>query len=273
MAGVLRYFRLWVALCRFGLLREMAFRSNFLVKVTVEVLWFGLMLVFYQTVFRHAGSGAVAGWSEGEYLFFVGCYFALEGVVETVFMSNCGEFADMIRSGDLDFVLLKPIDEQFLVSCRYLDWTTVPNIFLGAGVMVYALVSLQWAFDPVKVVLFLILFGCGVALAYSFLLMLTSSSVWLIRNQSLYEMWWLFTTLIRYPREIFEITWAALAVRFVFTFVIPVMVIINVPASVMVKGVTDPWIVGLTLLATVVLVVVSRKVFRAALRRYRSASS
>src|SRR5688572_22304165 len=95
MAGVLRYLRLYVALARFGLIRELAFRSNFLVKVSVEVLWLGIMLVFYQTVFRHAG-GLVAGWPEYEYLFFVGCYFTLEGVIETLFMSNCGEFADLI---------------------------------------------------------------------------------------------------------------------------------------------------------------------------------
>ena len=30
------------------------------------------------------------------------------------------------------------------------------------------------------------MFACGVAMAYSFLLMLTSTSVWLVRNQSLY---------------------------------------------------------------------------------------
>src|SRR5207253_1135972 len=100
------------------------------------------------------------------------------------------------------------IDEQFLVSCRYLDWTTVPNIFMGVGVMIYGLSQMGWVFDPGRSALFLILFVCGVMMAYSFLLLLTSSSVWLIRNQSLYEMWWLFTTLMRYPREIFEYSWA-----------------------------------------------------------------
>ena len=37
----------------------------------------------------------------------------------------------------------------------------------------------------------------GVAMAYGFLLMLTAASVWFMRNQSLMEMWWLFTTLMR----------------------------------------------------------------------------
>lgn len=271
MTGVVRYLRLYFALCRFGLIRELAFRTNFLVKVSVEVLWFGIMLVFYQTIFGHTRQGTVAGWPEANYLFFVGCYFALEGVIETLFMSNCGEFSDMIRSGDLDFVLLQPIDEQFLVTFRNIDWSTVPNIFMGTGVMIYALVQLQWPFHAGQLALFLVMFGCGVALAYSFLLLLTSSSVWLIRNQSLYEMWWLFTTLMRYPREIFENSWAAPLGRF-FTYVIPIMLIVNVPANVMV-GALDPRAVGFTLLAAVALVLLSRKVFRMALRRYRSASS
>jgi ABC-2 type transport system permease protein len=181
----------------------------------------------------------------------------------------------MIRSGDLDFVLIKPIDEQFLVSCRNVDWTTVPNIVAGASVMVHSLVALEWSFDPLRLSLFVVLFVCSVGLAYSFMLTLTATSVWMVRNQSLFELWWLFTTLVRYPREIFAGTWAA-PVGFAFTYVIPVMLIINVPASVMVRGLdlalNWPVVLG-TVVATGVVLLVSRWFFRLALRRYRSASS
>ena len=51
------------------------------------------------------------------------------------------------------------------------------------------------------------------------------------------------------------------------------MVVVNVPAGVMVKELFDPWLVGFTLVATVVLLYLSRKFFRHALRKYRSASS
>ena len=54
---------------------------------------------------------------ESEYFFFVGCFFAIDGLIETLFLENCNEFADLVRTGDLDFLLLKPIDEQFLISC------------------------------------------------------------------------------------------------------------------------------------------------------------
>ena len=51
MTGMGRYFRMLGALARYSLSREMAFRGNFLVKVSVEVLWLGILLAFYRTVF------------------------------------------------------------------------------------------------------------------------------------------------------------------------------------------------------------------------------
>jgi ABC-2 type transport system permease protein len=278
MRSAARYFRLLGALARYSLAREMAFRGNFLAKVVVELLWLGMLLIFYRTVF--AKTSVVADWSQEQYLFFVGCYFALGGVIETLFLGNCANFADLVRSGDLDHYLLKPIDEQFLLTCWDIDWSTAPNVLLGAVVMVLSLINMDgWVFRPEQVLLFLVLFGCGVLIAYSFLVLLMSTGVWFVRNQSLYELWWLFSSLMRYPREIFTRTWA-FPIGWVFTFVVPVMVVANVPARVMVKSALDPsspefspGLIVFTLVSTVVLLVVSRKFFRYSLGRYRSASS
>ena len=46
------------------------------------------------------------------------------------------KIADLVRSGDLDFYLLQPIDEQFLITCRSIEWSTAPNVLMGAVVMV-----------------------------------------------------------------------------------------------------------------------------------------
>jgi ABC-2 type transport system permease protein len=265
-----RYLRLMGALAHYGLARELAFRGNLIVKVAVEFLWLAILLVFYLTVFQKTNE--VAGWTAEKYMFFVGCYFAMSALVETFFLSNCNEFADLVRSGDLDFLLLQPIDEQFLVTCRGIDWSTVPNVLVGAAVMVASLWRMDWAFDPLRLGVFVAMFLCGLGLAYGFLVLLASASVWLVRNQSLYELWWLFSSLMRYPREIFLRNSIASPVGLFFTFVIPAMLVISVPADVMVRAL-DPWVVMFTAGATVVLLVVSRKVFRLALRRYRSASS
>jgi len=118
---------------------------------------------------------------------------------------------------------------------------------------------------------FVALFVCGIVIAYSFLLMLTSAAVWFTRNQSLYELWWLVTSLMRYPREIFSYSWAAPIGTF-FTYFVPILLVINVPARIVVKTM-DPLIVVFMVVVSVVLLFVSRQFFRYALRRYRSASS
>jgi ABC-2 type transport system permease protein len=264
-----RYFRLYSAFARFGLSRELAFRGNFLAKVTVEVLWLFLMLVFYKTVFRQ--SSQVASWNEGEYLFFVGCYITLEGFIETLFLENCLGFAELVRTGELDFYLLKPIDEQFLISCKSIDYSTAPNILIGIVLMLTSLNELGWQFDAVRVGLFLLNCVAGLALAYSCLLMMSATSIWLTRNSSMMEMWWLFTTLMRYPRDIFREPWA-LPIGFFFSFFLPIMLVVHVPATTMVKAL-DPWMCVYLTLAAVAMLWLSRRYLQLALSRYRSASS
>ena len=147
----------------------------------------------------------------------------------------------------------------------------MPNILQGAGIMLVALILMDWTFDPARLALFGVLFVCGCSLAYSFLLMLSSTAVWLVRNQSLMEMWWLFTTLMRYPREIYRGSWAT-PFGWFFTFIIPVLVVVNVPAETLIK--TLDWrFVAWTIFAALGMLVVSRRFFHRALRSYRSASS
>jgi ABC-2 type transport system permease protein len=269
VTGAARYFRLLGHLARYTLSRELAFRGNFLVKVLVEVLWLFILVAFYRTVFARTSS--VANWTEDQYFFFVGCFFALNGLLEMLFLDNFNEFAELVRTGDLDFLLLRPIDEQFLISLRRLDWGTAPNVLMGAAVMGSSLWHMGWTFDATRIATFAVTFVCGAVIAYSFMLLLTSLSVWMVRNQSLMEMWWLFTSLARYPKEIFTGTWAAPLGRF-FTFGLPILLVVNIPASAMVRAI-DPPLVAYTLAATVVLAWVSRWFFMRALRSYRSASS
>ena len=111
------------------------------------MLWLAILVAFFRTVF--ARTSAIAGWNEPQYFFFVGCFFAMNGLIEMLFLDNCNEFAELVRTGDLDGLLLKPIDEQFLITCRRIDWGCAPNILMGSVLMVIALVQMHWQFDAV----------------------------------------------------------------------------------------------------------------------------
>lgn len=264
------YARLLVVFAKYSLAREMAFRGNFAMKVLLELVWLGILLIFYRTLFR--GVERIAGWDQHAFLFFIGCYYALEGVIETLFLENCVEFGELVRSGNLDLHLLKPIDEQFLLSFRHVDWSTVPKVFIGAGMMVSAVIQGGVAPHPTLLLLFFSLFAAGVFMAYSFLLLLSSTAIWMVRNQSLMELWWLFSTLMRYPRDIYDVSWA-LPIKLIFSFVLPALLVISVPSEVAARHIINPLWITWTFLASIFSLVMSRWVFQLAIRSYRSASS
>jgi ABC-2 type transport system permease protein len=93
-----------------------------------------------------------------------------------------------------------------------------------------------------------------------------------MRNQSLFEMWWLFTTLMRYPKDIFRGGRFATWTGWFFSFAVPIMLVSNVPSQSMVK-LLEPEMIAYMFAATAVVLFVSRRVFRLALQKYRSASS
>jgi len=268
--SLLSYFRLLTVFAKYSLAREMAFRGNFAMKVLLELVWLAILLIFFRTLFR--GVETIAGWDQHAFLFFIGCYYALEGVIETFFLENFVEFGDLVRSGNLDLHLLKPIDEQFLLSFRYVDWSTVPKVFIGAGMMSIALVQGGTVPSPIYLILFMALFLAGVSMSYSFLLLLSSTAIWMVRNQSLMELWWLFTTLMRYPRDIYDVSWA-IPIKLIFSFILPALLVISVPSEVAARQLVNPLWITWTIIASVLSLKVSRMVFQWSIRSYRSASS
>ena len=62
MSGALRYVRMFGQLARYTLVRELSFRGNFLVKVSVEVLWLASCWPSTEVVFSK--TSMVASWSK-----------------------------------------------------------------------------------------------------------------------------------------------------------------------------------------------------------------
>ena len=114
----------------------------------------------------------------------------------------------------------------------------------------------------------------GTLILYSVMIGLAATSIWLGRNQSLYDFWFYITNFSRYPMEIYEGSFGS-PLRFVFTYLIPILVVINVPAATLAKplSATNWPLAAFAVLATVASLAVSRWIFQRALMSYRSASS
>ena len=193
-------------------------------------------------------------------------------------MPNCANFSELIRTGNLDFVLLKPIDTQFLISCEKMQLAMVNQIVLALSLLGYALYQIGEPVSFFQIVTYLTFLVVGVAFFYSLMITLASMSVWMGRNQGLYDFWFYITVFARYPRSIYDGVdpdrlEAGEVLQTAFTFIIPILLVVTVPASVIARSM-DSWKFPAIALGTSLLgLVVSRWVFNTALRSYRSASS
>lgn len=279
-----RYGRVFLTFARNSLVRDMTFRGNFVIECITSLSWTLMNLGFYLIVFQHTPMiGEGTGWGRYEFFVFLGTTWLVNSMVQAFFMPNAEEFSELIRTGNLDFALLKPIDTQFLVSFHKVDWSSLVNVFMGAGVLAYAVRHLATrAEDPVTVgpltaVLYLFYVACGVAILYSVMISLAATSIWMGRNQALYNFWFYITSFSRYPMEIYNRGWGTPLFLF-FTFVVPVLLVINVPARLLAQPLHahDPWmapLAGFCVVATLGSLLGSRWIFRRALLSYRSASS
>jgi len=271
------YFRVFLTFARNSLVRDMTFRVNFLIDCVSSLSWVLMNLGFYLLIFQQIPGGELAphsDWRQYEFFVFLSTTLLINSIVQAFFMENAAEFSELIRTGQLDFAILKPIDTQFLISLQRVDWSSLANFAFGLGLLGFALWKLEHRPGLAEILLYPCYVACGVAILYSLMIALASTSIWMGRNQTLYDFWFYITNFSRYPMEIYRGPYG-LPLRWFFTLVIPVLIVVNVPARLLAKPLkAEEWRLSLFALgATALSLVASRWLFQRALRSYRSASS
>lgn len=272
------YFSVFLTFLRNSLIRDMTFRANFLIDTVSSMSWVVMNLGFYILVFHYTPMlGAGTGWGRNEFFVFLATTLLMNSLVSGLFLENAIEFSEQIRTGSLDFALVKPIDTQFLISLGRIEWSSIGPFFCGLGLMTYALAQLGRVPSPAEAVLYIFYLFCGVGIFYSLMTVMAASSVWLGRNQTLLDFWFYVTNFSRYPMEIYQGRFGT-PLRLAFTFLVPVLIAVNVPARILVRPLrlataADLFLPAFAVVATAASLAVSRWVFNRSLLSYRSASS
>jgi ABC-2 type transport system permease protein len=269
------YFRVFLTFARNSLVRDMTFRWNFIAESITSLSWMSLNFLYYILIFKFAPSiGEGTGWGKYQFFIFLATGLFINSIVQAFFMPNAEEFSELIRTGGLDFALLKPIDTQFIVSLTKIDWSSLSNFVFAIGLLIYSLIKLAYVPGPVQITLYPLYIVCGVVIMYSLTIALAATSVWLGRNQNLYDFWFYITNFSRYPLEIYSGPFGT-PLRLFFTYLIPVMIVVNVPARLIALPLEPgQWPLALfALVATVGSFAASRWLFQRSLLHYRSASS
>jgi ABC-2 type transport system permease protein len=264
---VRRYIEIYSIMLRNSLIREMSFKANFLLWMLVEVLWFLGQIVFFSIIFGNVDR--IGDWTKWEVVLLVGTHQIIAQLFQAFFFVNVANIPELVRTGKLDSILVLPMDSQFAVSTKQFGLDSVINAIVGAAVVCISLSKLGVVPGPLAILLYICALGFGIAVHYSIMLGLAAVSFWIIRAQGLVYGYFNFLNIARYPDVIFP--WLF---RLIFGWVIPVVIVANIPARLLIKSLGQPgWLMFQLVVASTVVFCLSRAFWRFALNHYSSASS
>src|SRR5438105_10421548 len=261
-----RYLSIYSALWKNSVTREMIFKSNFLLWIVVELLWFGLQLSFIGVLYLHTEH--IGSWTKWQVVMLIGASHFIQQIFQAFFLINCTNLSELIRTGKLDFLLLLPVNTRFVVSLRQVDLGGFVNAASALAVIAYAAHRLHLAPGPTQVAGFLVLSAIGILIHYALMFLLASISFWTVRAQGMVWGYYNLFQIARMPDEAFRGLFKAL-----FTFAIPMLLITNVPVRVLVNKLNSPVPLLVLLVMSIACFFISEWGWRASVRHYTSASS
>ncbi len=263
---MMHYLRVWLASARYSITRTLMFRGDFFVWSLVELFWMTVNILTISVIYRHTES--IAGWSKYEMILLVGTSMLIQRLLMGFFWSSIFEMGRNVRTGNFDFLLAQPGNVLFMASTRKLDPDGLVNAVIAVAIVVYAArqLGLQPGFLDLALYAFMIL--CGLVIHYSVLVLSMSLAFFLRNSQGLEGGYFTLTEFSRMPRRAFTGTVS----RWLFVYLLPVVVVSNAPASTILHGFDLGWALWLGAW-TLVCFSVTVLVFNAGLRRYASASS
>lgn len=259
------YLRLLVLQLRLSLALGAQYRWNFVIEGAVSLLWTVLGLVPLYVAF--AARPTLAGWTYGGALVVVGWFTLLKGLLDGAVNPSLLSAVDRIRSGTLDFVLLKPADAQFLVSTTKFEVWKVADGLAGLAIFVFAFHHLGQAPSFSGIAVALALAGCAALVLYSIWIMVVSAAFWVVRLDNLAYLFNSIFDFARWPVSVFRG-----GLRLLFTFVIPLGIMTTYPAQALL-GTLEPQTALASVAGSVAFAALARVVWTRALGQYTSASS
>ena len=261
----MNYFKIWLAGARYSMVRTLMFRGDFITWSLVEFLWMGVNLLLVSVIYQHTPS--IAGWNQYEMVMLVGTSMLIQRLVMGFFWTNLFELGRNVRSGAFDFFLAQPGHPLFMASTRKLDPDGLLNSFVALGVVIFAAHKLNLHPSLIDMISYGFIIIAALAIHYSILVLTMALSFWLTSTSGIEGTYFALTEFSRLPKGAFH----GIA-RLVFVWVLPLVVVSNTPADILLHGLKLSWALGLFALA-VVWVCVAIYVFTRGLKRYSSASS
>ncbi len=259
-----QYIRIYKTLLKINLVALLTYRGNFVSSVFSSILWasFSLFIISLLTL----RVPKIYGWNREELFMLMLGYNIIVGTFHSLFSRNFERFSQIIHYGELDGLLLKPVDSQFLLSFWLFNYASLSRIIIG--IIGFVILFSQHQIFPslLQFFLFFMLGIISILLLYSIWYSVTTLMIWFTRLSNLVDFLYHMNGATRFPQEMYKGS-----NQLIFFLVFPLTLVITTPIKALLEKATiaDVYII---LICATLLFSFSRLFWKFALRFYTSAS-
>ena len=261
-----RYIQIWLAFFRNTLSRDMEYKTNFIFEIFIDAIYYSSLFFFFKIIFQFTNQ--LGDFNQDAVIIFLITMYIADSLYVFLLGGNVFHINENVKSGDLDFILLKPINSQFFISCRYVN----THALISISILSILLIKLTYSYHNESFLIINHLFFIpslifGMFIFYSFEFMIASLSFW-FRNFSYAG--WLAGELIKYSRRPDSIykRWFQKVLYTIF----PMAMICSVPSRILIFGVNFK-LFFLQLFIAILFLWITTIIWSKGLIRYESASS
>lgn len=249
-----------------SLMSQLEYRFNFFTGIAME-LGYLLVKILYPVIIYRAGTN-INGFTPDEFLVFIGTYIIITSIYAGFFMMNLYAFRNLVREGQLDLLIVKPVSLQFIATLRRSDIGLFLIDFSAGSVLVaVGLTRINLSLSLLDIFGYALFVAAGAIVGYAFFLIPQVLNFWFFNTGALVETIDSFWDFNNVPMVVYE-----KFIQNIGVFIIPIFVITNFPALFLLKKLSPVFFVW-GLLAPVIFLFLSRIVWKLALKNYSSASS
>ena len=260
-----RYLLLLKAYFKGSLMNLLEYKFDFISGGTFELVWLFMYIIFIDTIFIHTNT--INGWDKYQMLMLTFQGGLTDSVFTFAIVPGLKRLPEMINTGSLDFILLKPLNPRFNISCHAFDIPQIKNIAINTIGLIYCLIQLNIPITPLKGVMYILLSLNGLFLIYSIMFILMSLAFWFMRMDIVMGIGSELITIGNKPMQIYP-----KVIQKILTFVIPLFVCFNFPVLFIVKQLSVRAIFYAFIL-NVLFLLLSNFIFKKGVKRYVGSGS
>lgn len=243
---------------------DLEYRANYFTRIMTDILWYIAQVMTFEVIYQHTQK--IGDWDKYQMRVFLGILFVIDALYMIIIHENLDNISEKVSKGDLDLLLAKPVNSQFMLTLQKANTALFGNLILGASWLVYALNGLN-DFNWYRLLWLIILIPCSLMVIYSIRFMLSATAVIFTRSENLQFLWWQIYKLGMRPDSMYNPF-----IKYLILTALPVGVIVSIPARALLNPPELTYLLWPLILGPL-LIYGTHRFWNFALKFYSSASS